>query len=42
MARPPARRRLRRNLEHLGIWQLAITFDIEGGEVCNLDLEDYH
>lgn len=29
-----------RRLHGTGIWP--ITFEIAGGEVCNLDLEDYH
>jgi toxin HigB-1 len=34
--------------DRAGTWSISvsgnwrITFDIEGGEVCNLDLEDYH
>lgn len=34
--------------DRTGTWSISvsgnwrITFDIEGGEVCNLDLEDYH
>jgi proteic killer suppression protein len=34
--------------DRVGTWTISasgnwrITFDLEGGEVCNLDLEDYH
>jgi len=34
--------------DRAGTWSLSVsgnwrlTFDLEGGEICNLDLEDYH
>jgi hypothetical protein len=29
-------------MEHLGQLQGRLTFELEQGEICNLDLEDYH
>ncbi|HWT30381.1 MAG TPA: type II toxin-antitoxin system RelE/ParE family toxin [Propylenella sp.] len=35
-------RQPRRNVEHFVSGNWRITFSIEAGEVCDLDLEDYH
>jgi hypothetical protein len=39
---PSAYRRSRRNVEHLGFGKWRLTFDLENGDIRNLDLEDYH
>ena len=45
---PPGWRMHQLTGDRAGTWSISvsgnwrITFDIEGGEVCNLDLEDYH
>ena len=40
LAHPPAYRRPGRNMERVGNWR--ITFTLDSGEICNLNLEDYH